>query len=135
MVARQLLWGPYLQNRWVDFVHFLHADWYGVAGFTKKNSASSNQYLGHERISLFPWQPIGIFKFFLREVTFGLLQIVCVRFGEDRSEIQGVDPEQTNGRQTQIIVRFGYPQAILDVCDRTTWKINDGQLSPKTSVV
>ena len=27
------------------------------------------------------------------------------------------------------------PQAILDVCDRNTWKINDDELSLKTSVV
>ena len=53
--------GSYLQNCWVDFVHFLHANWYGVTGFAMKNSTPSGQYLGHERISLFPCQPIGIF--------------------------------------------------------------------------
>ncbi len=54
MVAKQLLGGPYLQNRGVDFVHFLHADWYGGAGFTMKNSAPSDQYLSCERITSFP---------------------------------------------------------------------------------
>ena len=51
MVAKQLLGGPYLENRLVDFIHYLHADWYSGAGFTMKNSAQSDQYLSRERIS------------------------------------------------------------------------------------
>ncbi len=61
MVAKQLLGGAYLQNRMVDFAHFLHVDWYGGAEFTMKNTAQSDQYPGRERIPLFPWQQIGIF--------------------------------------------------------------------------
>ncbi len=85
MVAKQLLGGPYLQNRMVDFAHFLHADCYGGAGFTMKNSASSEHYLGRERISLYPWQPIGIYSICFREVFFVPLPDLPAEFGARRS--------------------------------------------------
>ncbi len=44
LVATQLL-GTYLQNRMVDFAHFLQANWYGQVDITYKNSLPSGQYL------------------------------------------------------------------------------------------
>ncbi len=32
--------------------------------------------------------------------------MISRKYGQDPLKIQGVDPEQTNGRQTQIIVRY-----------------------------
>ena len=41
------------------------------------------------RISRFPWQPIGIFKFRFREARLWTRQIVCARFRRDPSRNQG----------------------------------------------
>ena len=89
LVVEPLLGGPYLRNRLVDFVHFLQANCYDIDYLTIRNSAQSEQYLSRERISQFPWQPIGILKFRFREVffvphpdlhaEFGLLTSVNVR--------------------------------------------------------
>ncbi len=101
--AKQLLRGAYLQNRVVDFSRFLHADWYGGAGFTINNSASSGHYLGRERISLFPWQPIGIFSFCFREMFFVTLPDVPAKFGAHGPVSAGVDREQTD---IQTLLKF-----------------------------
>ncbi len=87
--------GPYLLNREADFAHFLHANWYGVVGSTIKISALSDQYLSHERISRFPWQPIGIFNFRFREVFFVPLPDLPAKFGARRSINHGGVSAQT----------------------------------------
>ncbi len=43
------------------------------------------------RISRFPWQPIGIFKFCFRETDLWPGQIVCAKFRQDPSRNQGGD--------------------------------------------
>ncbi len=96
MVAKQLLWGPYLQNRSADFANFLHAGWYGGAGFAMRNSAPSEHYLGRERISWFPWQPFGILKFRFREVFFVPAPDLAAKFGAHRSINGRVVSAQTN---------------------------------------
>ena len=69
----------------VDFAYFLHANWYDGLGSTMKNSGLSDQYLSRERISQFPWQPIGILKFRFREVFFVPLPDLPAKFGIRRS--------------------------------------------------
>ncbi len=77
--------GPYLLNREVDFASFLHANWYGEVGSTMKNSALCDQYRSHERISLFPWQPIGILKFRFQEVFSVTIPDLPAKFSARRS--------------------------------------------------
>ncbi len=87
--------GPYLLNREVDFADFLQANLHGGLCFTLKNSAPSDQYLGRKRISLFPWQPIGILKFRFREVFSVTIPDLPAEFGACRS-INGLgDSAQT----------------------------------------
>ena len=88
--------GAYLRNRVVDFVHFLQVNGYGVVGFTLKKLAPSDQYLRHDRIFSFPWQPIGIFKFRFREVFFVPLLDLRAKFGARRSINRGGVSTQTN---------------------------------------
>ncbi len=57
-----------------------------------ENSAPSDQYFSRERISLFPWQPIGIFNFRFREVFLD----PPAQFGARRSGNVRVDSAQTN---------------------------------------
>ena len=68
-----------------------------------KNSASSEHYLGCERISLFPWQPIGIFSFRFREMFFVTLPDVPAKFGAQGPVNGGVDREQTD---IQTLLKF-----------------------------
>ena len=56
----QLL-GGYLWNRIVDFTHFRQVNLYGRVDIPWQKSLPCTQYLSYERISWFPWQPIGIF--------------------------------------------------------------------------
>ncbi len=77
--------GPYLLNREVDFAEFLQANLHGGVCFTLKNSAPSDQYLGRKRISLFPWQPIGILKFCFREVFSVTIPDLPAKFSAHRS--------------------------------------------------
>ncbi len=57
----QLL-GGYLWNRMVDFAHFWQANLYDRYDMSWQKSLPCTQYYSHERISWFPWQPIGIFE-------------------------------------------------------------------------
>ena len=61
-----------------------------------KNSAPSDQYLGRERISWFPWQPFGILKFRFREVFFVPHPDLHAEFGPLTSVNGRVDSGQTN---------------------------------------
>ncbi len=78
------------------FCYFLHASWYGGLGSTMKNSGLSDQYLSRERISQFPWQPIGILQFRFREVFFVPLPDLPAKFDTRRSINQGGVSAQTN---------------------------------------
>ncbi len=80
----------------VDFANFLHANWYDGLGSTMKNPGLLDQYLSRERISQFPWQPIGILKFRFREEFFVPLPNLPAKFGARRSINHGGDSAQTN---------------------------------------
>ncbi len=69
-----------------------------------KNSASSEHYLGRERISLFQWQPIGIFSFHFHEMFFVTLPEVPVKCGVRRPINAGVDREHTDIQTSKILV-------------------------------
>ena len=69
----------------VDFAHFLQANLHGRVCSTLKNSARSDQRLSRERMSGFPWQPIGISKFRFRELFSVPLLSLPAEFGARRS--------------------------------------------------
>ena len=121
MVAKQLLRGPYLQNRWVDFVHFLHADWYGGAGSTMKLVWWSRVH--HEKFSTIgsisePWENFlisittdGNFQIpFLRRRFRALRDCLCAIWSRsvENPGSRSRTNKQTNRRQTQIIVWWPY---------------------------